>query len=328
MPIQFRTELILEKNKNQFNYSDSLLCLGSCFATEIGARLKACKFDVCVNPMGIGFHPVSILHHLRQAKKEMEINRFLIQNEDIWHSLIHHSLFSHLEKAAVISKIEKASELLFNKIQNAQFISLTFGTSIVYQHLEKKVIVTNNHKLPGSHFTKKRMSLAETSNNIKACIEIIQEINKSAQIILTVSPVRHLRNGLVENQRSKSTLLLAVAENSNAFNNVTYFPSYEIMMDDLRDYRFYKTDMSHPTDDAVNYIWDKFKETYFDDQEKYLMAKIERIHMAYNHRPFHSKSKDWMQFVESQIIAISEVQKIEPNLDFSKELEHYNSFLR
>jgi hypothetical protein len=232
----------------------------------------------------------------------------LIFHQDEWHSFYHHSGFSDHKKDECLKRINDRVKAASEFIRKSKVIIITFGTSFVFKHLEKEIIVSNCHKLPSNHFKRYMLSTEEAIWNIKLIIETIKRLNDKAKIIFTVSPVRHWKDGAVENQISKSTLLLAVNNAVNENSNCSYFPSYEIVMDDLRDYRYYESDLLHPNKSATDYIWEKFSAVYFSEKCLSAMIKIKFIADARLHRPRNADSKAHQIFLKKQLKIIDQLE--------------------
>ncbi len=287
--MQFRTELAVKPSAIKMDYTSKIMMIGSCFAENIGEKLTYYHFPSMINPMGILFQPTALekwIVRVVQLKNYQETD-FFKTHENIWQCYDLHSKNGHenLEEALNLAnqKLQKAHGFLLN----ATHICITFGTAWVYELKESKLLVANCHKMPASLFEKKLLGVEEIQTSISKMIQLIHQINPKASIVFTISPVRHLKDGFVENQLSKSHLFVAI----NHLLQVTplgvegaYFPSYEIMMDDLRDYRFYGADMIHPNQVAIDYIWEKFCEVYFSETTSNQMEIVGQWHKLKNHR--------------------------------------------
>lgn len=318
----FRTPIIVDKAPFEINHRSNMLFIGSCFSENIGLKLKNLKFKVDLNPFGIIFNPTSIALCLnRIIDQKFFSENDLIQHNEVWHSILHHSQFSAMSKNEALEKINRRLQESIYSLTHAEFLFLTFGTAYVYYYKPMGQIVSNCHKIPGHNFEKKMLTVSEIVDNYRTVITSIKTINPSIQVIFTVSPVRHLSDGAVANSRSKARLLLAIEQLCNEGYGY-YFPAYEILIDDLRDYRFYTNDFVHPSELAINYIFDIFANTFFSvDTIEYNHA-IEEILKAVQHRieyPQHSS----VQAFKNQIL-----QKIErltlqfPDLNFDNEIQY------
>ncbi len=324
---KFRTVLQPEVSSFQIEHQSGVLCMGSCFAEHIAKRLKSYKFRTFLNPFGIVYNPMSITRgfdFLLENEKIFDEND-LFQHLDGWHSFQHHGSFSHPEKEVALNQINSRLNEARLFFKNAQYLILTLGTANVFVHKKSGEVVTNCHKVPQQEFIKKELSVEEM---VILMSDVLQKINNAfpnLKIITTVSPVRHIRDGLVENQVSKSKLLLTLHQVSKQYAHVSYFPSYEIMMDDLRDYRFYKKDMIHPNELAVDYIWGFFSKTFFPEKTIALNARVEKINMAVAHRPFHPQSAAHLEFKKKQLEKVEQLGKEFPFLNFEEERGYFSS---
>jgi len=322
----FRTVLHPEVSPFQITHQSGVLCMGSCFAEHIAKRLEHFKFNSFLNPFGIVYNPMSIakgLDFLLENKKEFEEND-LFQHLDGWHSFQHHGSFSHPEKEVALTQINEALNQGRQFLKTSEFLILTLGTANVFVSEKTGEAVTNCHKVPQQYFIKKELSVDEMLILLSEVIHQLNNTFPNLKIITTVSPVRHIRDGLIENQVSKSKLLLALNQISKQYSHVSYFPSYEIMMDDLRDYRFYKKDMIHPNDLAIDYIWDFFKKTYFAENTIVLNKRVGEIKRAMAHRPFHPLSVSHLEFKKKQLEKVEQMSKEIPSLNFEEEMDFFN----
>ncbi|WP_196892341.1 GSCFA domain-containing protein [Aureivirga marina] len=297
--MNFRTEIKILEAENKINYNSSIVTFGSCFVENIGEKLNYFKFLILKNPFGILFHPVAIENAVRDIVEERKyINSdFVFQNER-WHSFKHHSVFSN---ASLSDLIKNTSEINFKtkeKLKNASHVFITLGTAWVYRYLKTEKLVSNCHKIPQKEFQKELLSVKEIQSSLNKIIFRLKNENPKVSIIFTVSPVRHIKNGIVENMRSKANLLSAIHTIIDRNENCFYFPSFEIMMDDLRDYRFYKDDFLHPNDLAIEYIWDKFQKTWIDSEEFSTMKEIDSIQKGIQHKPFNPESEQHKKFLQ------------------------------
>ncbi len=316
----FRTELPVPPSDVPIGHPNGIVAIGSCFAEHIGARLQAYKFSLALNPFGIVYNPASMagaLDRLRTAKPYEAADLF--RHNDLWHSFDHHGRFSHPDRDAALSNINTALAGGAAALHNADRLLLTFGTAGVFALRDTGRVVTNCHKLPGQTFERRRMGVAAIADALSPVFEALHTASPALRIILTVSPVRHLRDGFTENQRSKATLLLAVEELCLRHGFVRYFPAYELLMDDLRDYRFYDTDMVHPAPAAIDYIWEQFAGAFFPEETRRLVEAIHKILAAAAHRPFHPTLPAHRAFVAKLIQEMDALEAGRPFLDFSKE---------
>ena len=299
--MKLQTILPLQKeSKNLIDYQSNIFLLGSCFSENIGDKLHHFKFQTLQNPFGILFHPKAIENLILNAinKKEYTEKDLVYQNER-WHSFEAHSNLSSSDKSTISNNLNSAIISTEVKLKEATHIIITLGTSWVYRHIESDKIVANCHKIPQKKFLKELLPIHEISESLEAIVALIKSINKKASILFTVSPVRHLKDGFIENTRSKSHLIAAIHNIIDIKKNTHYFPSYEIIMDVLRDYRFYSEDMIHPNKTAINYIWEKFVDTWFREESKATMKEVDTIQKGIMHKPFNEKSEKHQKFLKN-----------------------------
>lgn len=316
--MKLQTQLTFEKQpRNLIDYQSKILLLGSCFSENIGSKLNYFKFQNLQNPFGILFHPKAIeklvLNAINQKKYTEED---IIENNNIYHSFEAHSELSSLEKGPLLESLNTNIATTNQFLKEASHIIITLGTSWVYRHIATDEIVANCHKIPQKKFLKELLSVDEISESLDTIVQLIKSVNKSSTILFTVSPVRHLKDGFIENTQSKSHLIAAIHQTVNPRENVHYFPSYEIMMDELRDYRFYKEDMIHPNETAINYIWDKFTTIWFSEANFQIMKQVDTIQKGLQHRPFHEKSDEHQDFLKNLNRKIETLQKEIPTISF------------
>jgi len=315
--MKLQTKIPLKRaTKNLIDYQSNVLLLGSCFSENIGNQLNYFKFQSTQNPFGILFHPKAIENLITNtSNKKVYSSDDLIYQNEIWHSFDAHSSLSSASENELLNKLNVAISLTNKKIKEASHIIITLGTSWVYRYIETDTIVANCHKIPQKKFLKELLSVSEISESLARSISLIKSINSDAAVIFTISPVRHLKDGFIENTQSKSHLIAAIHTLVNK-QDVSYFPSYEIMMDELRDYRFYAEDMIHPNKTAINYIWRKFIDTWFSEETKSIMKEIDEIQKGLLHRPFHEDSKLHQQFLLKLEQKKSSLQERLPFINF------------
>ena len=297
--MQLQTQISLKKEtRNAIDYTSKILLLGSCFSENIGDKLSYYKFQTNLNPFGILFHPKAIENLITNAinEKVYTTDDLTFQNER-WHCFDAHSNLSTTTKEELLDNLNTAISSTNKQVQEATHISITLGTSWVYRFIETDTIVANCHKIPQKKFLKELLSVDEITASLAAIIVLLKAINKNIKILFTVSPVRHLKDGFVENTQSKAHLITAI-HNILSKDYAFYFPSYEIMMDELRDYRFYAQDMIHPNNTAIDYIWEKFADTWFSENSKATIKEVEVIQKGISHRPFNEKSEQHQQFLK------------------------------
>lgn len=295
--MKFRTEITAVPADFGITHSDKIAMLGSCFVENISSQLANAGFQIDVNPFGIVYNPLSLSNNLNQLLDDKRFTAHdLFRDKEIYHSFFHHSRFSGTNKEEVLATINSRLAESSAFLRKANLLIITFGTAFVYRLQSTGEVVSNCHKLPANRFSYKSLTVAEIVAEWTNLISKLQEAIPEIKILFTVSPIRHWKDGAHGNQLSKATLLLAVDELIKICPNCFYFPAYEILLDDLRDYRFYAEDMLHPSPQAVDYIREKFSETYFSKETMGKIREYERIQQALNHRPFHPESEEHKAF--------------------------------
>ncbi len=322
----YRTIIHPEPSPNKIGYHTSVLFMGSCFTENIGNIMTELKFPVIVNPFGVMYNPVSVQKGLEILIDQVEFkeNDLGFFNEQ-WFSFYHDTEFSDIDQKKCLDKINNSVKTASRQLRNAEYLVVTFGTSWVYRYLKSGNIVSNCHKIPAKEFERLKIGTENIFVEWADLINQLHELNKNLKIIFTVSPVRHWKDGAIQNQLSKSTLILAIHLLKERYKNVEYFPAYEIMMDDLRDYRFYADDMLHPSKVAIDYIWEQVVQTYFEKETVNISKEVEKILMAKNHRPLNQDTLSHKKFIENQIRLIEDLEKKYPLLDFSKDKSFFKS---
>lgn len=319
---QFRTELKVTPSRQQFDLKSPVLTQGSCFADAIGDRLATFKVPALVNPFGVIYNPESIHKVLSYSIfNEPLPDHTFIRHQDVFFNYNFHSQFSSLHKEALTSRLVNTIGLTHYFLKDADWIVLTYGTAWVYRRNDTGEVVANCHKLPSATFTKSLLSALDVLSSFKTFYSQLKTLNPRIRIILTVSPVRHIKDTLELNNVSKSVLVVAAYLIASQYDDVEYFPAYELMMDDLRDYRFYKADMLHPSAEAEDYIWEKFMERYFSPPLKEFAIRWSVILSALRHRPFHPHSRSHQQFLKETIRKLEEVSEV-------VDVEHEMTFIK
>jgi hypothetical protein len=316
----FRTALTPRSSTFPLNLKDKIFTIGSCFADEIGSHLIEDKFAVSNNPFGTVYNPVSIHQLLYYSLFNIFPSKDgYSQNGDIYFHYNFHSSFSSLNADELKKKIKHSitSSNLF--LENSNYLIMTYGTAFVYFLTRQDVVVANCHKMPSSNFKKMLLTEEQVVRSFKEFYQQLKSELPSIKIILTVSPVRHLKDTLELNSVSKSILRTACHTITDRFKDVEYFPAYEIMLDDLRDYRFYKTDRLHPTEEAVEYIWKKFNEAYFDESTKKFVSEWEKVKSDINHKSFHQLSETHQKFLK---ILLNKLEALNATIDVSNEIQN------
>ena len=316
--MKFRTEIQIPHSPDSINYQKQILSIGSCFAERMGERLKDMKFQTLVNPLGIFYNPISISKILQKSiQGENELEPEYADHLEEWFSFDLHGRFRKAEKEAFLNQTQKAMNQLNQYLIDTDWLILTFGTAFVFRKKSDGQIVANCHKFPGSLFSRDLLKVEEITQSLQKVFDSLLSKNPQLQIILTVSPIRHIRDGLSQNNLSKSVLRVVCNQLANHYPAVSYFPSYEIMLDDLRDYRFYKDDFIHPTSFAEDYIWEKFVETYFSEKTQQLMVRWEKICRDLDHRPLNPDSPSYKSFL---LRLREKLEKISEEIDCEKEI--------
>lgn len=321
--MDFRTPTDITPLNPRLHHSGKLLVMGSCFAEHIGTRLERMKFRVMINPYGVLYNPLSIAEALTRL-----IKRHPFTEEDLrefpdggWNTWLHHSRYSHPDKQASLASINHSMESASSHLSEAETLIITFGTAWVYRLKENDHIVGNCHKVPERMFTRQRLTAKDIANEYSTLLRRLWQLNPKLHILFTVSPIRHLKDGLHGNQLSKATLLLAIDELCTMFpEQCHYFPAYEIVIDELRDYRFYADDMAHPSTLAIEYVWEQFVEHCIEAEAQQFMQQWKGIVRDLEHRPFQPESEQYQQFILRTASKISALKAKYPYLDFESEI--------
>ncbi len=296
--MNFTTKIPITQNANPIDYNSKIVSFGSCFAENMGDKLLYYKFQTQVNPFGIIFNPFSI----EELIERVVLQRYFTKDDifffnERWHCYEVHSELSDADSEVFLSKLNQILSDTQKQLQQATHIIITYGTSWVYRHIETNAIVANCHKVPQKQFSKELLSIDSIQKSIQNTVSLIATLNPKCNFIFTVSPVRHLKDGFVENQVSKAHLIAAIYATTNTKQQtLNYFPSYEIMMDELRDYRFYADDMMHPSPMAIDYIWERFAATQIDASAITTMELVQTIQKGLAHRPFNPYSESHQKF--------------------------------
>lgn len=298
----FRTELVVKPFQAQLSLASRVLTVGSCFAEVIGNHLRTNKFQVIINPFGTIFNPVSLTSLLETSITSKKVTTaHMIEREERWYHYDFHSGISAFSQDELTQIVGEKMEKTARFIAQSDWIFITMGTAFVYRLQETGEIVANCHKVPSRFFTKRLLEVQEITEAVRALYKELVKLRPQIRILLTVSPVRHIKDGIPENQVSKSVLRLACHELTQQFEHIYYFPSYELMMDDLRDYRFYKKDLIHPSEMAEEYIWDKFVRALVDLPTQEFMKEWQSIRQAIAHQPFHPETAAHQHFLKQTL---------------------------
>jgi hypothetical protein len=313
-------------SKHTLSYADKLLLLGSCFSDYIGMQLQRAKFQVLFNPTGILFDPISLSRHLEDYAtcKQYAVDELFLYNE-LWQSWFHHSDFSSINQQHTLKHINDAIQLAHQQLLSSAFLFITLGTAYSYQLKKESTPVANCHKAPKEWFNKKLLSIEEITTALTYAITTIRKLNPSLQIVFTVSPVKHIRDGIVENNRSKARLIEAANQLAEVVEECSYFPAYELVTDVLRDYRFYAQDMAHPNQQAIEFVFEHFCQTYMNDNTKQLMDDVMQIVSAKSHRPLNPNTAAHQQFLKTFLDKTNSLGKILPMLHWDDEVHYFST---
>jgi hypothetical protein len=304
--------------------------IGSCFSVEIGNKLLHLKYNVLQNPSGITFNPFSILTIVRACTLGVSLPKddFFLHN-DLWRHSDFHGSYNHPDKDTCIFNAQDSVDKAHTFISSITNVVITLGTAYVYEEKNSGHIVNNCHKRPSQDFNKRLLTTDEITRYLEESIKLIVEASEhKIQFILTISPVRHIKDGIIENQRSKARLIEATHRLQENYEEVSYFPAYELLLDDLRDYRFYGRDMVHPSNEAIDYIYDKFQSAYLSDSDRELRQQITQINNSLNHRPLFVNTDKHKSFVTQLIIRLEKVMSDYPHVSYDAEIEKLKNILR
>lgn len=321
--MEFRTEYKSRSARTPVQLDHALLTAGSCFAQSIGQKLRENKFNASVNPFGTVYHPVAIHRNLQTAIGPCipDADGFVARDEAMFHYDFHSS-HSYSDRPGLLQQLSNLLTSAGVSLRKAQWIMLTYGTAWLYERKDNGKSVANCHKQPGHLFTRRLSRVEEIVSSFQELHAAMTAVNPGLHFILTVSPVRHLRDGIPANNASKSVLRVACEEIKNQLDRVDYFPAFEIMMDDLRDYRFYKTDLIHPSEQAEDYIWEKFTDAYFDEDLRKLLLKWSDIRRHLAHRPFEATSKAHQHFLRQ---TLTQLESLRTQLNVEEEIKRIQS---
>jgi GSCFA family len=324
----------------QVTYRDKLLLIGSCFTEHIGNALGDAKFSLLQNPNGILFDPVSVCSSLVSYVRNKHYHESdLFELNEVWNSWHHHSRFSHIDRKECLRIINESQQRAHEFLKEADWLIITLGTSFSYRLSEltpqpafqsldsgnNPASVANCHRAPAQWFSKHLLSITEIIEAMDFCVHQLFQFNPKLHIIFTVSPVRHIRDGVVDNNRSKARLIEAVHHIIGKFDKLHYFPAYEIVIDILRDYRFYDIDFVHPNYMATDFVLQKFTAACLDDEARHLMEELKKISIARRHKAFQPATKAHQQFLKSSAQKTKELQKKYPFINLAEEIDYFDS---
>jgi hypothetical protein len=321
-------DINIPKPGKTISHKNKILSIGSCFTEHIGAALKDLKFNVLQNPNGILFDPASACASLvsyMQNKKYSEEDLFLLN--EVWQSWHHHSRFSGVNKQDVLTKINQSQNQAHQFLKDTNWLIITLGSSFSYRLAQNQSFVANCHRAPAQWFQKHMMTVTETVEALDNTIHQLFYFNKEVNIIFTISPVRHIRDGVVENNRSKARLIEAVHHLVNKFDRLYYFPAYELVIDILRDYRFYAEDMVHPNYLATDFVLENFLTTYMNEETNLLIEEIKKVLIARKHKPTHPATEAHKKFLQANLEKVKLLKQQYPHITFDEEINYFTNAL-
>ena len=325
---RLRSEIPVPQYNFKLEHHHKIVTLGSCFASNIAERLQDFRFTVMDNPFGVLYNPISILQSVKSIQSEKLYSKEdLIYHDEEWHSFDHHSDFSRCNAEECLKIINDNLEKTRAFFSLADILIITYGTAYVYKHLKRDRIVSNCHRIPAQEFKYFLLNLQETIEATQKIVDTARAINPAIRIIFSISPIRYLKEGFTENQLSKALLFLALHKAIADKEDCVYFPAYEIMMDDLRDYRFYKANLTHPNALAIDYIWRIFSQSFFSRECFMIMEKVEKVVQAYRHRPRNPQTNKHKQFILKQLNYAAELKNQYTYLNIEKEMNYFKEIL-
>lgn len=315
--MSFRTTIPILPTPFEINHTHKIFCIGSCFAEHIFHKFQKSQFKVTSSPYGIVFNSLSIARQLSTIlDKELILEEDLIYFDHLYHSMLHHSSASNHDPKVMVHDLNQHLVQSNAALIDSDIVLITLGTSFYYRLKDSGKIVSNCHRLPQELFTKELASVEDMVLSFSQMMNRLWKLDPNKKLILTVSPVRYLRDGFIQNARSKAALLLCCEALEKKFENVFYFPSYELLMDDLRDYRFTQEDMVHPTSQTIDYIWNYFEQVFFNDRTRLINLKIERLDKKLNHRPLFSEHPSHTSLKEMTRNELAQLKQDYPEVNF------------
>ena len=329
--MKFRYEFDIKPLAQPITHHKKIMLVGSCFTENIGEKLAKHKFCIHENPNGILFNPVSVAEALINIIEHKQYNeKDLFNYNEAWHSWQHHSRFSGISIEDALQKINDSTTAAHKFLKHADYLLITLGSSWVYALTDKAsnatvgTIAANNHKAPADWFVRRLLRPEQVAMVLTTMLDKLGIFNPDIKVIFTISPVRHLREGVIDNNRSKAVLIQSVHNLIEELEKLYYFPAYELVIDDLRDYRFFAEDLVHPNYHATQYVWEKFVNSCMAEETKNLMQEIASINLAYNHKPFNSTSQQHKKFLQSYLEKTTKLKEQNSHLDFEKELAYFS----
>lgn len=317
MGIKLQSIVPLNDGAPKIDYNSRILLMGSCFSESIGEKLQYYKFDASINPFGIIFNPHSLARLIsRTISEETFEENDVFEHQGIWKSFEVHSQWSHTDRDSLLKNLNNKRIWLREYIKSTSHVIITLGTAWVYRYNKAKNIVANCHKVAATEFTKELLSVKDIEESLVVMVSELRKLNPNLKFLLTLSPVRHLKDGFVENSRSKARLMDAIQQFCQSDADVDYFPAYEIVMDELRDYRFFKQDLVHPNELAVDYIWEKFRKVWLHPSSEPIMEKVGKIQKSLAHKPLNPEIASTAEFEKKLSEKIKELQGLLPGIQF------------
>jgi len=322
---QFHTPVSIPEYSWKTGYRKKNMFTGSCFTENVGQRMERLKYPADINPFGILYNPVSVANGLQLLlDRKHFLQSDLLEHNGLWHSFYHHGRFSSPDPQEALQTINERIGVSADFLNTADFLFITFGTAWVYRYKKSGKVVSNCHKIPAGEFERERLSVEQIVRIYEKMLRLLWKANPELKVIFTVSPIRHWKDGAHGNQISKAILLLATEQIVKSFPEAcAYFPSYEIVMDELRDYRFYAADMLHLSEVAVDHIWQLFEENLIDEESKKLSSKVQKIRNAQEHLPINPNSEEYGIFLQKLYEKTLDLERQFPYLNLKLEKEHF-----
>jgi hypothetical protein len=326
--MQLNYQLSLKPSSVKIKHQSQIVLMGSCFSENIGEMLSESKFSTYINPHGITFNPLSIAESLKDILSIKKYSKEdVFESDEAWFSWKHHSKIWGDEKDTFLEKLNQINQDSLEALREADYLIITLGTSFYYELKDLGLLVNNCHKQPSYLFNKKMAEPNTIIKKFRESFDLLKSTNPKIKIIFTISPVRHLKEGAFENNISKAQLFSAVGELLKIYPDSVYFPAYEIVMDELRDYRFYEKDLVHPNELAIDIIWERFSDTFFNEETKGIIKKISTVKRSIDHKLFRPKSSKSINFIKSSKKVIEELEKTYPFLKFEEEKNYFCTLL-
>ena len=330
--MKFHFEFDIKKPAKLIQHAQKLLLIGSCFTENIGEKLYKHKFSILQNPNGILFNPVSVAEAITGYINNRQLSQAdIFEHNETWHSWQHHSRFSGITPQECLQKINDSTAAAHAYVKHADHLMITLGSAWVYALTEQAAntmsgqVAANNHKAPANWFHRRLLGVEETLAVLDTMLQQLLRFNPQLHIMFTISPVRHLREGVIENNRSKAVLIQAVHQLAEQYAQLYYFPAYELVIDDLRDYRFYAEDLVHPNYQATQYVWEKLVASCMSDDARALMKEIAEINLAYQHKPFNPSTERHRHFLASYYAKTKALAGKYGYIDFAAEITHFSN---